>query len=69
LEGFYVVGIREYEEAERWCLICADDPPVRRIRTFPEFYGARRFLSSLVLRGIVSKMKMFKGSDISAGIT
>lgn len=62
LDGLHVIGIQISPDIERDPphLVCADDKPVFRIRTFGSFAEARRFMSSLVLRGVNAKMRVFK---------
>lgn len=64
LAGFFVIAVMELP-LKAWSLVCADDPPVRRIRTFTTFAAARRFMSSLVLRGMTRKMKVMDGTKIA----
>jgi hypothetical protein len=63
LDGSYVIGIR-LRGVDAFALVCADDKPVFRIRTFSSFAAARRFMSSLVLRGVNAPMRVVKmGED------
>jgi hypothetical protein len=62
LHGVHVIGIR-MRVMDSFALVCADDKPVFRIRTFESFAAARRFMSSLVLRGVNAPMRVLKISQ------